>query len=258
MIWKAAKFPSNITCNMKKPPFLAPDIETSSDNYRSRFAGELGAYFLKVQADTVISLLPATNQRTLKILEIGGGHCQLVEALLKTGHEVWVHGSSAAALTRVHQLQKNNTKLHVIESSMYALPFENSSFDVVLNVRVIAHVNDLRAPLKEWTRLASKRIIFDYPPLESFNLLYPFLFGIKKLIEDNTRVFETYRSSAFREIFSELGWRIAQTKKQFFLPMVLHRALRNPGLSEKIENCCEQIKLTSLFGSPAVVAAEPK
>ena len=71
---------------------LAPDIETASDDYARRFSGEVGAYFLDVQARTTLSLLePWPGAR---VLDVGGGHGQVAIPLAENGFDVTVTGSS--------------------------------------------------------------------------------------------------------------------------------------------------------------------
>ncbi len=237
---------------------IAPDIETASAGYQARFEGPVGEYFLDAQADAVLSLLPAADTSgPLKVLEIGGGHAQLTRHFLSAGHEVWVQGSNEAALARIRRLEREfKGGLHAFTSPINSVPFNDSFFDVVAAVRLAAHVPKLGDALREWTRLARRRVIFDYPPLESFNVLYPVLFRMKKLFEKNTRHFEIYPSSAVKSELEKLGWKIAAENRQFFFPMVVHRALKNVPLSVKFENFAATLRLTSAAGSPAVVAAE--
>lgn len=58
------------------------DIETSSDDYASRFAGATGAWMLDVQRDATIRLM---GDDTDSILDVGGGHGQLARPLCETG-----------------------------------------------------------------------------------------------------------------------------------------------------------------------------
>ena len=53
----------------------APDVETASEDYARRFAGEVGRYFLDVQAEIVLEMLASWPQAS--VLEVGGGHAQL-------------------------------------------------------------------------------------------------------------------------------------------------------------------------------------
>ena len=60
------------------------DIETSSDEYASRFSGEIGEWFLKVQEDATLGILAPFTQA--KILDVGGGHGQLTGALIENNY----------------------------------------------------------------------------------------------------------------------------------------------------------------------------
>ena len=59
------------------------DIETSSDGYAQRFAGAVGAWFLRVQEDATLRLLHAFPNA--RILDVGGGHGQLAPPLYAMG-----------------------------------------------------------------------------------------------------------------------------------------------------------------------------
>jgi hypothetical protein len=48
----------------------APDLETSGDEYATRFSGEVGRYFLDIQEQSVIDLLKRVPGRT--VLDVGG------------------------------------------------------------------------------------------------------------------------------------------------------------------------------------------
>ena len=59
------------------------DIETSSADYASRFAGAAGRFFLETQTGMVLSCLdPIPDKR---VLDVGGGHCQLAAPLTAQG-----------------------------------------------------------------------------------------------------------------------------------------------------------------------------
>ena len=48
------------------------DIETSSEDYAKRFSGEVGKYFLDVQAKITLDLLKDLPNSS--VLDVGGGH----------------------------------------------------------------------------------------------------------------------------------------------------------------------------------------
>jgi hypothetical protein len=58
------------------------------------------------------------------------------------------------------------------------------------------------------------------------------------------------------EAFAAAGFRVIARRKQFALPMVMHRALRCAPLSASIEALCRAVGLTALAGSPVILRAE--
>ncbi len=53
--------------------------------------------------------------------------------------------------------------------------------------------------------------------------------------------------------FLRHGFTCRAVRKQYFLPMVLHRVLRCPGLSAFLEGICRGVGLTHLWGSPVIM-----
>src|SRR5690606_22711484 len=68
-----------------------PDIETSSADYASRFAGPAGRYLLEVQARSIEAALQGLTPGTA--LDVGGAHGQLVQLLERRGWQPTVHGT---------------------------------------------------------------------------------------------------------------------------------------------------------------------
>ena len=101
-------------------------------------------------------------------------------------------------------------------------------------------------------RTAEHAVIVDYPVWFSFNFLSPILFSIKRKLEGNTRTYTLFSSHEVRREFRKHGFRLSSLKKQFFFPMGLHRTLKNPILSRRLEAAARMLGLTRLFGSPIV------
>ncbi len=230
-----------------------PDIETSSANYAQRFAGPVGEYFLEVQARQVSQLLTNRKGEKTSILELGGGHLQLAPILARAGHRVTVHGSTMGCFSRVgHTLSPT---ISLVVGSLDRLPFADQSFDVVLAVRLIAHVKGWRELICEMARIARHQIVIDYAPLESFNVLTPLLFPFKKLIEKNTRHYLVHRTGELRRQFERCGFSEFSAERQFFLPMGVHRGVGRREFTERVEDTTRLLKLTNYFGSPGVISA---
>jgi hypothetical protein len=101
-------------------------------------------------------------------------------------------------------------------------------------------------------RVAKRAVIVDYPTSEGLNAIAPALFGAKKKLEGNTREWRLFRHAEVDDAFSRNGFVLRRREPQFFLPMVLHRALRCRGVSGSLEAVCRGLGLTRRWGSPVI------
>lgn len=234
---------------------MIADVETSSERYASRFSGEVGRYFLDVQtAITLEMLAPFPGAR---VLDVGGGHAQLAGPLIENGFDVTVAGSSAVCRERLDRhLPPDSFQFRACD--LLALPFADRSFDVVLAFRLLTHVSRWRELIAEMCRVAGRVVILDYPDSRSFNALYGALFRWKKALEGNTRTFFVFRPDEVKAELARHGFGGPVLRRQFFVPMVVHRTLRSAGISRTMEGASRFLGLTRAFGSPVVLRAERK
>lgn len=233
-----------------------PDVQTASEPYARRFAGPVGAWLLSVQEQHVLRMLAAHGAQGCSILELGGGHAQLAAALLAAGHEVVEHGSTPAGATRLRPLlARHPERLHFVSSSLWQLPFADLAFDVVIALRLLAHVERWQELLGEMARVSRCMVLVDFPPRSSMNLLAPAQFALKRWVEGDTRPFFSYATRELYEPLRAAGFRQFCVRRQFFLPMALHRGLRAPALSAGLEQGFRRLGLTGLLGGPALLAA---
>jgi SAM-dependent methyltransferase len=230
------------------------DVETSSDDYASRFAGPVGAWLLDVQERAVRELLGAPAGVT--VLDVGGGHGQLALPLAASGAAVTVFGSDPACARRIAPAVAAG-RVRFVAGDLLALPFPDRSFDVVVSVRLLPHCGRWTALVGELCRVARRAVIVDYPTSESVNRVAPALFGAKKRLEGNTRTFTLFTHREVEAAFAAAGYAPAGRVAQFFLPMVLHRALRCRPCSAALEAACRALTLTRRFGSPVVARFSP-
>ena len=216
-----------------------PDIETASDAYALRFSGPVGDYLLDVQAKTVQRLLSEAAIKGGRVLDVGGGHAQLTRLLLALGFEVWVQGSTPSCAERlVPLMHEAEGRLHFVTSSLWSLPFADRAFDLVVGIRLLAHVDRWQALLAEMGRVCRQAVLVDFPPIVSANVLEPWLFALKRRLEGNTRRFRCYSMRQMAPVLRDLGFVDLLQHKQFLAPMVVHRRLRRPDLSRQIEAWC--------------------
>lgn len=230
-----------------------PDIETSSLDYASRFSGQAGAYFLACQEAAVMELLAAPFGST--ILDVGGGHGQLAPFLAAAGYDITVVGSSNICYSRL--IEKCNVKrVKYITSDLLHLPFADQSYDLVISVRLLSHIESWPRLLQEFCRVAKQAVITDYPSSLGLNALTPLLFGLKKQIEKNTRTYTSFSRRELADEFHKHNLSITKARAQFFLPMVVHRALGGPRYLQALERIAKTFRLTQVLGSPVLLRAD--
>ena len=243
------------TANVGKEADLYPfpetaDIETASEDYARRFSGKVGSWFLKVQEEATLRML--SSYPGASILDVGGGHGQLTDALIRNEYQVTVLGSSEICKMRIQNMV-NEGRCSFKVGNILDLPYPRQAFDVVLSYRLLPHVTRWREFASELTRVARKAVVVDYPTIRSINYIAPLLFQLKKRMEGNTRPFNSFKESDLFERFESLGFIRADRYPEFFFPMVLHRSLKFPVFSNTAERICRLSGLTYLFGSPVIL-----
>lgn len=230
-----------------------PDIETSSDSYAGRFSGAAGAYLLAVQQQVLGRALG--NCTGANVLEVGGGHGQSVQVLLERGSKITILGSDQTTHRRIRRLYGAGS-IRCVTGNILRLPFEDRSFDIVVAVRLIAHIEQWRRLLAELCRVACHAVVIDYPRRVSLNGLTPVLFYVKRLLEGNTRRYASFFEGDLEQAFEEHGFAMTWSCNQFFLPMFLHRLGQGARWLQGLEGAFRWAHLTRFFGSPGIVCAE--
>jgi SAM-dependent methyltransferase len=230
------------------------DVETASAQYAQRFAGTVGEWFLERQASTVRDLL-RDLPRGARVLDVGGGHAQLVPGLVEAGYDVLVVGSAASCAERLRPwLAGERCRFEIAD--LIALPYGARSFDAVVSVRLLPHVGAWRELLREICRVADRSAVVDYPSIRSVNVLSDRLFAAKKRVEGNTRPFTLFAPDEIRSAFLVEGFRLGASRPQFLWPMVFHRMLGQAALCRVLEAPGSSIGLLRLFGSPVIARAD--
>ena len=230
-----------------------PDIETSSPEYARRFSGQAGRYFLTIQEQAVSRLL--SGRSGFSVLDVGGGHGQLVPLFMRLGCSLTSYGSDETTHEGV-RARYPDSGIHFASGSVLDLPYAGRTFDVVVAIRLISHIQEWERLIDELCRVARFSVLIDYPSWYSLNALTPLLFAVKKRVEGNTRTYTSYTDRSIAEAFGRSGFRVMSVQKQLFLPMVLHRALHGASWLQSTEWAVERVGLTSILGSPVLVRAD--
>lgn len=226
------------------------DIETSSDDYATRFAGPAGQWMLHVQERLTLKMME--DRPGISVLDVGGGHGQLAVPLCRRGYRVTVLGSAESCRKRVADVVEEG-RCTFLTGNVIALPFPDRSFDAVICFRLLTHCSAWPVLVRELCRVSKGTVIVDYPTSQGVNALAPALFDAKKKMEGNTRHWRLFVHDEVRVEFARNGYSEARRAPQFFLPMVLHRMLRCRAVSAGLEACCRGLGLTRRWGSPVIV-----
>jgi 2-polyprenyl-3-methyl-5-hydroxy-6-metoxy-1,4-benzoquinol methylase len=191
------------------------------------------------------------------VVDVGGGHGQLVAPLVAAGHPVTVYGSSEECRQGVRRWVDSGQAAFQAGELLHA-PFAGGSFDVALSYRLLPHVEEWRALLAEMCRIARRAVIVDYPTTRSANVAAAPTFALKERLEVHTRPFAVFRDEEVERALAAAGWRVTARRPEFLLPMALHRAMRVAPLSRALEAAARALTLTRRFGSPVILRAEPR
>jgi ubiquinone/menaquinone biosynthesis C-methylase UbiE len=138
------------------------------------------------------------------------------------------------------------------------LPFEDASFDVVIAIRLLTHLDNWEVLLAEMCRVAKDLIIVEYPSKMSLNAIAPLLFKFKKKFEGDTRTFRLFSDSELKTVLKHNGYESISRKGQFFFPLVVHRMLKSNGFIRALEAVFRKIKMSEVLGSPVILSARKK
>lgn len=227
-------------------------METASADYSRRFAGAAGRYLLAVQEAAVGRMLD--RPRPVDLLEIGGGHGQLLDLYARRGIRVILHGSSPACFDRLPAIYLD--RMERIVSPPHEIPLSDKSVDTVVCVRLLAHTDQWKDLIREMCRISRQSVIIDYPSKRSFNGLSPLMFFIKKRVEKNTRAYQSFgRRKSPQAVFQEQCFAFYAERPLFFLPVFIHRMGGGRLPLRLSESIFRRLGLTRIFGSPVIARA---
>ncbi len=230
------------------------DVDTASDDYAERFAGELGAWFLEVQASIILDLL-SHLPRNASVIDVGGGHAQVTPALVEAGYRVVVVGSHPLSGRRLTPwVDGERCRFEVAD--LQALAYERGAFDAAVCVRLLPHSVSWTGLIRELCRVTRHSVVVDYPSIRSINIISTRFFALKKRIERNTRPFTLFHPRQIGDAFRSNGFRVAAERPQFLFPMALHRWSNSAKIARLLEFPGRRLGVTHWLGSPVILRAD--
>lgn len=232
----------------------APDIETASSEYAKRFSGDWGEYLLGRQEKLVAECLPKGPKKPeLALLSVGGGHAQLTALYTRRSFAISVYGSKGASVKLLAPYDVSYQSGNIL-----SFPYPDDTFDVVVAIRLLTHLEDWPKLLEEMCRVSRGQIIIEYPSTRSLNIISPLLFKLKKRIETDTRNFRLFNDAEIKKELSRHGYKVEFRRGQFFLPLVVHRMSQSHWVLKRLESLFAFLRLSCLFGSPVIMSARKK
>ncbi|MGB5706583.1 MAG: class I SAM-dependent methyltransferase [Arenicellales bacterium] len=236
----------------------APDIESSTWDYATRFAGPVGEWLLRQQIEATREILSHRwpNQSGLSVLDVGGGHGQNIDVIGELGHELTIIGSNEDC-AEVIKVSLNNGKVRFDTASLLSLPYDDDSFDIVICYRILSHMESWQELIQELTRVSRHLVLVDYPSKRSVNIVADLLFTIKRRIEKNTRRYGCFSDNEIDDVFIRNGFTRTNRRRQFFFPMAVYRLVGSVRFATLAAWIFRTSGLTRVFGSPVISAYRP-
>jgi ubiquinone/menaquinone biosynthesis C-methylase UbiE len=146
--------------------------------------------------------------------------------------------------------------VHWGRADAHQLPIGDRCVDSAVCLRLLMHAIDWRACIGELCRVTRWRVVVDFPAIGSFAAIES---GLRHLRHRRGATVEAYRVLAERDVAAEFarhGFRIVVVRRQFVLPIALHKAVGQFAITGGLERVFAAIGLLKLLGSPVTMVAE--
>ena len=220
-----------------------------------RFGGPIGRYLLECQEAVLLeALAPVAGRR---IIDVGTGTGRAAIGLAQAGAVVIGVDASTEMLTvAATRAAAAGVNVTFERGDAHAVPAPDRSVDAAVCLRVLMHTVDWKQCVAELCRVSRWRVIVDFPALGSFAALES---GGRHLANALGRRTEAYRVMAESDVtrtFAAHGFKVVTVRRQFVLPIALHKAVGQLSLTKGLEGALRAVGLLRLLGSPVTMVAE--
>ncbi len=220
-----------------------------------RFSGPIGRLIAETQEQQIAKFLAPLEGR--RILDVGTGTGRAAIALAKRGAIVTGVDASAEMLdVAARRAKEDNTRVTFLRGDAHRLEFPDRAFDAVVCLRVLMHTPDWRASLGELCRVASQRVVFDYPSLYSGAALQALVRRVTHTMNPAVEAYRVFSPGAVARALGDAGFRVTGEHRQFVLPIAVHKRVNSEAWTRSVEGWMERTGLMGLLGSPVTVVAE--
>jgi ubiquinone/menaquinone biosynthesis C-methylase UbiE len=231
------------------------DPQTARTFDDRRFGGPIGELVAETQASVIVRM--AGEVRGRPILDVGTGTGRAALLMARGGAEVTgVDASEQMLAVARERARAAGRAITFIHRDAHALEFPDRSFDVVVSLRMLMHSPRWREALSELCRVASRRVIFDYPSSRSVARLQSISRRISARLGAKTEPYRVFADAEIRAALDGFGFEVRDLHRQFVLPIALHKTIGSRKLTTTVEAILERAGLLRRFGSPVTVHAE--
>jgi SAM-dependent methyltransferase len=231
------------------------DPQTARTFDDRRFGGPIGELVAETQAAVIVRM--AGEVRGRAILDVGTGTGRAALLLAKAGAVVTGVDPSEQMLAVARERAKTQGQTITFRcGDTHSLEFIDRAFETVVSLRVLMHSPRWREALAEMCRVASRRLIVDYPSSRSVAFWQS---AVRRMIAPLGVRTEPYRVFSDADVTAALascGFRVRERHRQFVLPIAVHKAIGSRRFTIAVENLLERAGLLRLFGSPVTIVAE--
>lgn len=231
------------------------DAQVAEGFHELRFGGPIGRYLLETQERLLVEAL--TPERGTRILDVGAGTGRAAIGLATAGASV-IGVDASVDMLRVAARRTAEAGKHVEYgvADAHQLPIADRSVDGAISLRVLMHTINWPVCVAELCRVARWRVVVDFPALGSFAALES---GARRVVHALGGKTETYRVMSERAVAAEFarhGFRVVIVRRQFVLPIAVHKKVGRLGFTRLVESGLASIGMLRLLGSPVTMVAE--
>jgi SAM-dependent methyltransferase len=219
-----------------------------------RFSGPIGRLIADTQEEVLASFLAPLAGKT--VLDVGTGTGRAAIALARRGARVTGVDASAEMLAVAQRRAKDaGVDVTFQQGDAHALAAADGAFDYVVCLRVLMHTPDWRQSLAELCRVARERVVFDYPALVSAAAIQAAVRRVAHRFGARVEAYRVFSDAAVHAALAVNGFQVADTHRQFVLPIALHKRVGSATFTARVERSLARAGLAAMMGSPVTVAA---
>ena len=220
----------------------------------ARFSGPIGRLLADTQEQVIAGFLSPLEGAT--VLDVGTGTGRAAIALAQRGAVVTGVDASAEMLAVARRrAQEAGASVTFVQGDAHALDVADRSFDSVVCLRVLMHTPDWRRSLRELCRVARHRVVLDYPARSSAAAIQSVSRRITHVFGARVEAYRVFGQAEMIGALADCGFSVADTHKQFVLPIAFHKLLGSAAATGRIEGALAGLGLRSALGSPVTLVA---